>query len=64
MNSITTYPQAGSRRRLARHARNGFDRRLFCGTNGCATRLELDERSGKATCPICGFHRTVASPHN
>lgn len=59
MNSISTYSQGSARRRLQRHARASFDRKLFCGTNGCTTRLDLDERTGIASCRICGFHRTV-----
>ncbi len=33
--------------------------RLFCGTNGCASFLDLDPRPGSATCPICGYVRRV-----
>jgi hypothetical protein len=33
--------------------------RLFCGTNGCASFLELDPETGAATCHICGFVRRV-----
>ncbi len=32
---------------------------LFCGTNGCASLLDLDGETGKATCHICGFVRRV-----
>jgi hypothetical protein len=35
------------------------DDRLYCGTNGCTTHLELDQRSGVASCPICGFRRRI-----
>ena len=45
---------AESRRRMRRVQ---VDTRLYCGTNGCTTHLELDARSGVATCPICGFSR-------
>ncbi len=62
MNTSTTYTQAGARRRLRRRAQQGFDRQLFCGTNGCASRLNLDERTGLATCHICGYTRRVAAP--
>ncbi len=61
MNTSTTYTQAGARRRLRRRAQHGFDRELFCGTNGCASRLDLDERTGLATCRICGFARRVGA---
>jgi hypothetical protein len=33
--------------------------RLFCGTNGCASLLDLDPETGTATCRICGFVRRV-----
>jgi hypothetical protein len=33
--------------------------RLFCGTNGCASLLDLDPETGKATCHICGFVRII-----
>ena len=32
---------------------------LFCGTNGCASFLDLDPGTGTATCHICGFVRRV-----
>jgi transcription elongation factor Elf1 len=60
VNTSTSYPQPGARRRLHRHARQEFDRRLFCGTNGCASRLDLDPASGVARCRICGFTRRIA----
>jgi hypothetical protein len=48
---------ADARRRRRRQA---GDPRLFCGTNGCPTLLQLDARSGVADCPICGFQRRLA----
>jgi hypothetical protein len=33
--------------------------RIFCGTNGCASFLEFDPETGKATCHICGFVRRL-----
>ena len=62
MNSSTSYPQADARRRLRRHSLHGFDRRYFCGTNGCATRLDVDEATGTARCHICGSTRHVKTP--
>ncbi len=59
MNNVSTYTQTDARRRMRRRTRQGFDRSLFCGTNGCASRLDLDERTGIATCRICGFSRRV-----
>ena len=32
---------------------------LFCGTNGCASFLDLDPETGTAHCHICGFVRRV-----
>jgi transcription elongation factor Elf1 len=61
VNTPTTYQQADARRRLRRRAQRGFDRRFFCGTNGCASRLELDATTGIATCPICGFTRRISA---
>ena len=44
------------RRRRATAAQSN---RLFCGTNGCASFLDLDPETGTATCHICGFVRRV-----
>ncbi len=33
--------------------------RLFCGTNGCPSFLDLDPETGAATCHICGFVRHI-----
>ena len=40
-----------SRRRLLRRAS------LYCGTNGCASFLDVDPIAGMALCRICGFRR-------
>jgi hypothetical protein len=48
---------ADARRQRRRHV---GDPRLYCGTNGCPTILNLDPRTGVAACPICGFARRVA----
>jgi len=42
-------------RRLRRRASAASH--LYCGTNGCASYLELDAVNGVARCPICGFVR-------
>ena len=42
-----------ARRRLQRRAS------LYCGTNGCATFLDIDPLTGTATCRICGFRRSI-----
>jgi hypothetical protein len=43
-----------ARRRLQRRAA------LFCGTNGCASILEVDPGSGVASCRICGYRRMIS----
>jgi hypothetical protein len=47
--------RASAMRRLRRRAST----RLFCATNGCATILAFDSRTGQATCPICGYVRRL-----
>ncbi len=42
---------SSSRRRLQRRAS------LYCGTNGCASFLDVDPLTGDAVCRICGFRR-------
>ena len=54
---IALASRSADSRRLRR--RPTADSRLYCGTNGCTTHLQLDERTGVALCPICGFHRQV-----
>lgn len=46
-------PRTGATRRISRRA----TRRLYCATNGCASFLRLDAKTGVATCPICGYQR-------
>lgn len=52
---ISMATRSADSRRLRR--RFLADDRLYCGTNGCTTYLELDPASGIASCPICGFRR-------
>ena len=42
-------------RRMRRRANAAT--RLFCGTNGCPSFLEVDPHTGLATCAICGYVR-------
>jgi len=50
--------RASAMRRLRRRSyRAQSGNRLFCGTNGCASFLELDPESHVATCRICGYTR-------
>jgi len=45
-------------RRLRRRASGAVaNQRPYCGTNGCASFLELDLETGIDRCPICGFTR-------
>jgi hypothetical protein len=46
------------RMRRRTHAVNATNR-PFCGTNGCASFLEVDPETGLARCHICGFVRRV-----
>jgi hypothetical protein len=56
--TTTIAGRASSMRRMRRRtsaANSGS--RLFCGTNGCPSFLEVDPTTGVATCNICGFKR-------
>jgi hypothetical protein len=54
---ISIAARSADSRRLRR--RFLTDDRLYCSTNGCTTYLELDQASGAASCPICGFRRHI-----
>jgi hypothetical protein len=57
----STSARAGSIRRMRRRTNAAANPgRVFCSTNGCPSFLELDQDSGLATCPICGFTRRVS----
>ena len=58
----STSARAGAIRRMRRRSRAASpgDGRIFCSTNGCASFLEPDPRTGVATCPICGFRRRTS----
>ena len=55
---IALAARSADSRRLRR--RSLADDRLYCGTNGCTTYLELDPRTGVASCPICRYRRAVS----
>jgi hypothetical protein len=60
MSRSTTTTLAGrssSMRRMRRRASSASPSRIFCGTNGCPSFLEIDPTTGVATCAICGFTR-------
>jgi hypothetical protein len=60
MSRSTTTTLAGrssSMRRMRRRASGASPSRIFCGTNGCPSFLEIDPTTGVATCAICGFTR-------
>lgn len=62
MNRSMTTSVAGrshAMRRMRRRSQAATASDLFCRTNGCASFLELDPRTGNATCPICGLVRRV-----
>ena len=46
-------------RRMRRRGAAAANSRLFCGTNGCPSFLEVDPVTGLATCQICGFVRRI-----
>jgi hypothetical protein len=56
--SVTGRASAVRRMRRRSFAANS-NSRLFCGTNGCASLLDLDPETGKAVCHICGFVRII-----
>ncbi len=51
----STVGRAAAIRRQRR--RSAVSHHLYCGTNGCASFLEVDPESKVATCPICGYRR-------
>jgi hypothetical protein len=57
-SSVTGRSAAMRRMRRRTHTATAASR-LFCGTNGCASFLEVDPETGTATCHICGFVRRV-----
>jgi hypothetical protein len=44
---------------MRRQRRRSTTNRLYCSTNGCASFLEPDARTGIAVCPICGLTRRL-----
>jgi hypothetical protein len=63
MNRSTTSSVTGRasamRRMRRRTGATMANSRLFCGTNGCPSLLEMDPATGLATCHICGFVRRI-----
>lgn len=49
--------RATSMRRMRRRAVNA--NRLYCGTNGCASFLVVNESGTLAHCDICGYTRKL-----
>jgi hypothetical protein len=50
-----TTGRASAMRRMRRRSRAAT--RPYCATNGCPSFLEVDDVTGMATCPICGYTR-------
>jgi hypothetical protein len=50
--------RSSSMRRLRRRA-SAAAHGPYCGTNGCASFLEVDTRTGVGRCNICGYTRRV-----
>lgn len=61
-HTITSISQRGAAMRR-QHRAGGWSRQagpaLYCRTNGCTTFMQLDSRTGLATCPVCGARRRV-----
>jgi hypothetical protein len=57
-SSVTGRASAMRRMRRRSHAATASTR-LFCGTNGCPSFLDVDLDTGLATCHICGYVRRV-----
>lgn len=57
-SSVTGRASAMRRMRRRNHAATASSR-LFCGTNGCPSFLDVDTDTGLATCRICGYVRRV-----
>jgi hypothetical protein len=54
-SSVTGRASAIRRMRRRNHAAG----RLYCGTNGCTSFLEIDPATDTASCRICGYVRRV-----
>ena len=54
-NAVAT--RASSMRRMRRRVVNA--NRLYCGTNGCASFLVVNEAGTLARCEICGYTRKL-----
>ena len=52
-SAIGSQLNSTARRRLQRRAS------LYCGTNGCATFLDIDILAVVAVCRICGYRRSL-----
>jgi hypothetical protein len=53
--SASTAGRSAAMRRMRRRSQAAG--RPYCSTNGCTSYLEIDQATGLATCPICGYHR-------
>ncbi|MEX2011872.1 MAG: hypothetical protein WEF51_06535 [Chloroflexota bacterium] len=51
----TTVGRSRSMRRQRR--RTAAAGRIYCGTNGCTSFLQVDPATGVARCAVCGFTR-------
>jgi hypothetical protein len=60
MTRTTTASVAGRSVAMRRQRRRSQAAgRPFCGTNGCASFLEVDPVTQLASCPICGYTRRL-----
>jgi hypothetical protein len=44
---------------IRRMRRRSMSTKLYCGTNGCTSFLELQPELGRAVCLVCGFTRHI-----
>ncbi|MEK6720004.1 MAG: hypothetical protein AABZ33_04950 [Chloroflexota bacterium] len=66
LSRTTTTALAGrssTMRRLRRRSASAQANQPYCGTNGCASFLDLDPTAGIATCRQCGFRRSLSRAH-
>jgi len=55
--TLTTTVAGRSRSMRRQRRRTAAAGRIYCGTNGCPSFLQVDPATGVARCAICGFTR-------
>jgi hypothetical protein len=60
LNRTMTSSMAGRASAIKRMRRRASAARApYCATNGCASILDVDARTGVARCRVCGYSRRV-----